>query len=61
MWFLTRSDTNQPVWSQKMDKGCELLDFRNLLMFVTAKQICAFVFAYVNYLFSHDAAHFHFV
>ena len=44
MWFSNRPDTNRPVQSQKMA--------------VTAKLICVFVFAYANYWFSHEVAHF---
>ena len=65
----TRSDTNRPVQSQKMFRGlkfCILVEeglycvakTKALISFaVTAKLICAFVFAYADCLFSHEAAH----
>ena len=70
MWFPNRSDTNRSVQSQKQDislkfrikeeeevnnlcsenKGADQLSFT-----VTAKLVCAFVFAYSNCWFSHEA------
>ena len=38
------------------NKGTDQL--RGNLIAVTAKLVCAFVFAYVNCWFSHEAAHF---
>ena len=69
--FPTRSGTNRPVQTQKVDRSLNFLDFRKqrnwsirvaktkvLISFaVTAKLICTFVFAYVKIQFSHDAAH----
>ena len=66
--FPTRSDINGSVQSQKMVKS---LKFRKKINFtirvvkpkalisfaVTANLICAFVFAYAKFRFSHDAAH----
>ena len=67
MWFPNRSDTNRPVQAQKRDRS---LKFRNIALSdrvaktkalisfaVTAKLICAFVFAYEDCWFSHVAAH----
>ena len=70
IWDPTRSDTNRAVQSQKMIKGWKFgfRTWRNcticvaktkaLISFaVTAKLICAFVFAYAYCWFSHAAAH----
>ena len=68
--FPTRSDINGSVQSQKMVKSLNF-GFRKkrnftirvvkpnaLISFaVTANLICAFVFAYAKFRFSHDAAH----
>ena len=48
--FMTRSDTNWAVLPQKMARD---LKFR---IKVTMQLICAFVFAYTESRFSHDAA-----
>ena len=69
-WFLNRSDTNRPVQSQKMARGWKfwikkveelyypVAKTKALISFaVTAKLICAFVFAYADCWFSHVAAH----
>ena len=65
IWFGERSDTNRPVQAQKRARS---LKFRRnstirvaktkaLISFtVTAKLICAFVFAYADCWFSHEAA-----
>ena len=73
MWFPNWSDTNQPVQSQKQsrdlrfwikeeeglyypcneNKGADQLRGNA----VTAKLVCAFVFAYANCWFSHAVAH----
>ena len=79
--FLTRSDTNQLVWSQKQarsmkfqieeeeglyylwseNKGTDQLrSYCEDRFAVTAKLICAFVFAYANCWFSHGAVHIRF-
>ena len=72
MWFPNRSDTNWAVKAQKMArdwnfwiKKVEELYYpcsenKGVISFaVTAKLICAFVFAYyANCRFSHGAAHF---
>ena len=70
MWFPNRSDTNQAVQSQKMARSLNfgVKERRNciirvaktkaLISFaVTAKLICAFVFAYADCWFSHVMAH----
>ena len=70
MWFPNRLDTNQAVHAQKMArdwkfriKKVEALLYpiaktKALISFtVTAKLICAFVFAYATCYFSHDQAH----
>ena len=65
--FPTRSDTNQPVQSQKQARNFGFKKKRNctirvaktkaqISFTVTAKQICAFVFAQAIISFSHDAA-----
>ena len=56
-WIPTRSDTNRAVQSQKkasrgIAKTMSLISFA-----VTAKLICAFVFAFANCWFSHARAH----
>ena len=69
IWVPTRSHTNQPVQSQKMVRGWKFCiqkveelyythsEIKALISFtVTAKLICAFVFAYANCWFSHAAA-----
>ena len=67
MWFSNRSDTNQPVQSQKMAKDwkfwkrhCTIRVEKTKMLIsfvVTVKLICVFVFAYANCWFSHEAAH----
>ena len=68
MWFPNRSDTNRAVQAQKRarlyypsseNKGADQLrGHREADRFaVTAKLICAFVFAYADCWFSHEAAH----
>ena len=70
IWVPTRSDTKWAVLSQKMVRGwkfwikkLEELYYpcsektKTLISFaVTAKLICAFIFAYANCWFSHSAA-----
>ena len=55
----TRSDTNRAVQPQKMDRGLKFGILEEVLnsFAVTAKLICAFVFAYSKSMFSHDMAH----
>ena len=69
MWFPNRSNTNQAVQSQKIEAGTfgfrkrsnctmRVAKTKALISFaVTAKLICAFVFAYADCWFSHAAAH----
>ena len=61
MWFLTRYDTNQPVQSQKQARNLKFrIKEEEGLYYRVAKTkalICAFVFAYANCWFSHEAAH----
>ena len=66
MWFPNRSDTHRPV---QLQKRARILKFRisaeEELYYlssenkgaVTAKLICAFVFAYADCWFSHEEAH----
>ena len=63
VWVPTRSDTNQPVQSQKQAGSLKFLRKEGLYYAcsenkgaVTAKLICAFVFAYADCWFSHAAA-----
>ena len=69
MWFSNRSDTNWAVQPQKQARSLKFWIFKKkdctsrvaktkaLISFaVTAKLICAFVFAYANCWFSHEAA-----
>ena len=58
MWFPNRSDTNRPVQSQKeSDDTIYVVKTKELIScVVTAKLICAFVFAYICKMFPHDAA-----
>ena len=69
--FPTRSDTYRPVQSKEMVRGRKFWIYKveestihvaktqALISFaVTAKLICAFVFAYADCWFSHVAAHF---
>ena len=63
IWVLTRSDTNQPVQSQKKARSLKrdhticVAKTRLLITFVfTAKLICVFVFAYADCCFSHALA-----
>ena len=68
-WFLTWSDTNQAVQSQKMASGLKFwikkeglyiraTKTKALISFAVAtKLICVFVFAYATCWFSHDVAH----
>ena len=72
IWVPTRSDTNQPVQSQKKAKNLEILGMsrggivlslqwpktKALISFaVTAKLTCIFVFEYANCWFSYATAH----
>ena len=68
MWFPNKSDANWPAQSQKMARGFRFKKKRKctirvaktkmLISFaVTAKLICAFVFAYADCWFSYVAAH----
>ena len=69
--FDLRSDTNQAVQLQKMDRGLKfwiwkveglyyVAKTKALISFaVTAKLICIFVFVYAKLWFSYDAAHIH--
>ena len=67
--FLNRSDTNRAVQAQKMDRGwnfgfrkkrnctIRVAKTKALISFaVTVKPICAFVFAYADCWFSHEAS-----
>ena len=67
MWFPNRSDTNQAAQSQKQARSLKFKKKRKcticvaktkaLISFVvTAKLICAFVFAYADCWFSHEVA-----
>ena len=69
MWFPNRSDTNRPIQQQKQARSLKFWDYvekelyyprsenKGVISFaVTAKLICAFVFAYANCWFSHRAA-----
>ena len=57
MWFSNRSDTNRPVQAQKRNCTIRVAKTKALISFaVTSKLICAFVFAYTNCWFSHEAA-----
>ena len=66
---MTRCDTNQPVQSQKQARNLKfwikeeedctvgVAKTKALISFAaTAKLICAFVFVYAKFIFSHDAA-----
>ena len=63
MWFINRSDTNRAVQPHKTARS---LKFRItyfpssekalIIVAITAKLICVFVFAYANCLFSNEAA-----
>ena len=70
MWFPNRSDTNRPVQAQKRATSLKfrikveekstirVAKTKALISFaVTAKLICAFVFAYADCWFSHVVAH----
>ena len=70
MWFPNRSDTNRPVQVQKQARSFKFWGYveeelyysskenKGVICFaVTAKRICAFVFAYADCWFSHEAAH----
>ena len=70
IWVPTRSDTKQAVPSQKTARSMKFRIYEveglyyscsennSLISFaVTAKLICAFVFAYADCWFSHVAAH----
>ena len=70
IWVSTRSDINRPVQSQKQarnlkfwiqeEEGLYYLCSENkgvIIYAVTAKLVCAFVFAYENCWFSHAVAH----
>ena len=70
MWFPNRSDTNQPVQAQKRARSLKFRILVEEELYypssenkgadqsfaVTAKLICAFVFAYADCWFSHGAA-----
>ena len=69
MWFPNRSDTNRPVQAQKRARSLKFRvkveeelyypssENKALISFaVTAKLICAFVFAYADCWFSHVVA-----
>ena len=63
-WFPTRSDTNQAVQLQKMDRGLKfrIQKVEGLYYLCSenkgADQLRGFVFAYAKRWFSHDAAQF---
>ena len=64
IWFPNRSDTYRAVHAQKMARGwkfwiqkVEELYYQCSENKVTAKLICAFVFAYAKCWVSHDVAH----
>ena len=57
MWFLNRSDTNR--FKKKWDCTFRVAKTK-VLIAVTEKLICVFVFAYANCWFSHEAALFFF-
>ena len=70
MWFTNRSDTNWPVQSQKQARNSKFgikkeeelyypcSESKGVISFaVTAKLVCAFVFAYADCWVSHGAAH----
>ena len=65
IWVPTMSDTNQAVQSQKMVRGWKFWIYKVQELYypfsenkgVTAKLICAFVFAYADCWFSHETAH----
>ena len=72
MWFPNRSDTNQAAQSRKQARNFGFKKKRKctkrvaktkaLISFaVTAKLICAFVFAYADCWFSHEVAQIVFV
>ena len=66
--FPTRSDTNQPVqsqkqarsfkfWIYKVEEFYDVAKIKELISFaVTAKLVCTFVFAYADRWFSFAAA-----
>ena len=65
MWFPYRSDTNWAVQAQKQARSLKVRIYEKeevcyrvakTKALVTAKRICAFVFAYANCWFSHEAA-----
>ena len=67
--FLTRTDTNLAVQTQKMVRGLKfLIQEEEGFNYLCSKHkgadkmhgylICAFVFAYAKGIFSHDAAHY---
>ena len=63
---MTRSDTNQPVQSQKIARSlkfgfenkrdCTIYVAKTKVLISFAKLICAFVFAYAKCWFSHEMA-----
>ena len=62
MWFPNKSDTNQAVQAKKIagDWKFWTLNVEGLFYLHVAETkvlICAFVFAYANCWFSHDATH----
>ena len=70
MWFLNRTDTNWSVPSQKKTRNVKFWikkvrelyylcsENKALISFaVTAKLICAFVFAYADCYLSHETAY----
>ena len=57
MWFLNSSNIKKTVQAQKMATDLESRGtFYACSVSVTAKLFCAFVSAYANCLFSHEAA-----
>ena len=65
MWFPNRSDTNRAVQAQKMARDWKFWIWKVEELYypcsenkgTDGKLICAFVFAYVDCWFSHEAAH----
>ena len=67
--FLTRSDTNQPVQTQKKARGLKFWIYEEELLYclssknkgadqLTAQLICTFVLAYTKIWFSQNGAYF---
>ena len=67
MWFPNRSDTNQPVKSQKQASGLKFWFQEEGLYYLyrenkgaeqlRSKLICAFIFAFADCWYSQEAAH----